>query len=153
MHLVMYYSGKILSDHPVNFASSQEKEVVTVRDDDAGPQQTPLSAVQAAASRHRSSEDDDGDIEAVLEIYSPRRAAHAQSASPTKKRTSPRRLVKKQSTLESEFRMKEVIMSSCIFTINLAQPLASLFCGFTPWGGEIHSQKEPSSCSEERLLS
>merc|ERR1719471_2430866 len=63
-----------------------EKEVVTVRDDD----ETPVSAVHAAASRHRSSAaDDDGEIEAVLEIYSPRRAT---SASPSgKRRSSPRK--------------------------------------------------------------
>ena len=81
-----------------------------MRDDD----ERPVSAVQAAASRHRSSEDDE--IEAVLEIYSPRRAtdaaAQAHSASPTKRRSS-RRLLKKQSTLESEFRMKEVMCALC----------------------------------------
>ena len=85
----------------------KEKEVVTVRDEDA--EEPPMSAVQAAASRHRLSEDDDGEIEAVLEIYSPRTRTAAASASPSKRRSS-RRLLKKQSTLESEFRMKEVIM-------------------------------------------
>ena len=39
-----------MNQNPNKF-SSQEKEVVTVRDDD----ETPVSAVQAAASRHRSS--------------------------------------------------------------------------------------------------
>ena len=45
----------------------------------------------------------------MLEIYSPRRAT---SASPSgKRRSSPRksRPLRKQSTLESEFRMKEVM--------------------------------------------
>ena len=81
-----------------------------MRDEDAAE---PMSAVQAAASRHRLSEDDDGEIEAVLEIYSPRTRT-AASASPSKRRSS-RRLLKKQSTLESEFRMKEVmsVWTSC----------------------------------------
>ena len=108
-----------------------------MRDDD----ETPVSAVQAAAARHRSSAgwhtcdylpapvmneliisypDDDGEIEAVLEIYSPRRAT---SASPSgKRRSSPRksRPLRKQSTLESEFRMKEVIYSRILLSAALA---------------------------------
>ena len=46
--------GLIFRQHFENLIlfPSKEKEVVTVRDDD----ETPVSAVQAAASRHRTSE-------------------------------------------------------------------------------------------------